>query len=125
MISPVAPVPGAGAAPPRPQMTPEENEQVTKFLAELEVMETEDPEQFAQVMAQLGLGAGGGEGGQGGVDTAKGVVDAISQMRASAAQGMQSNNATKDIKLPDGKIMSTSGVETRVRKYAINLIYDL
>mmetsp|Transcript_3380 Transcript_3380/g.6130 ORF Transcript_3380/g.6130 Transcript_3380/m.6130 type:complete len:629 (+) Transcript_3380:65-1951(+) len=101
------------SALPPPSMTPEENEQVTKFLAELEIMETEDPEQFAQVMAQLGLGAGGPAGGKGGIGTAKGVVDAISQMRASAAQGVQSNSQTKDIQLPDGQTMSTSGVQTR------------
>jgi hypothetical protein len=102
-------------------MTPEENEQVTKFLAELETMETEDPQQFAQVMAQLGLGSGGGgpegnvpEDGQHSMGTAKSVAAAISQMRATAAQGMNTSMSTKDIQLPDGKTMSTTGVQAKV-----------
>lgn len=102
----------------RPKMTPEENEQVQKFLSELEVMETEDPEQFAAVMAQLGLGAGGPgpEGGAGGVGSAKNMVEAISQMRASAAEGMSmnTNNNKDNIQLPDGKTMSNGGVQAKV-----------
>ena len=103
----------------RPKMTPEENEQVQKFLSELEVMEKEDPQQFAQVIAQLGIGAGGPGpegGGPEGMGNAKNVVEAISQMRASAAEGMNMNTSRdKDIQLPDGKTMSNGGVQAKVR----------
>jgi hypothetical protein len=112
------------SAPPRPSMTPEENEQVQKFLSELEKMETEDPPQFAQYMAQLGLGAGSEapEGGAGGVGNAKNVVEAISQMRASAAEGMSMNTSNKDIQLPDGKTMSKGGVQAKVSQVKFNLL---
>ena len=43
------------------------------------------------------------------------MVEAISQMRASAAEGMSMNtNNNKDIQLPDGKTMSNGGVQAKV-----------
>ena len=100
----------------RPQMTPEENEQVMKFLSELEKMESENPEQFAQVMAQLGLGAEGTrDDAKGGISNAKNVVEAIAQMRSAASQGLSSAGSKDDIQLPDGKTMSNSGIRSKVR----------
>lgn len=98
----------------RPAMTAEENEQVMKFLADLEKMETENPEQFAQVMAQLGVPGGdkGSEDSTAG-GTTRSMVEAISQMRTSASQGMNMNSTNRDIQLPEGKTMSTGGVQMK------------
>ena len=105
----------------RPQMTPEENEQVMKFLSELEKMESENPEQFAQVMAQLGLGAEGTrDDAKGGISNAKNVVEAIAQMRSAASQGLSSAGSKDDIQLPDGKTMSNSGIRSKVRTFSFS-----
>lgn len=93
-----------------PQMTEEENEQVMKFLADLERMERDDPQQFAQTMSQLGFGESGGVGNTG-VGSAKGVVEAISQLRAAKTEGTM--NSRGDIKLPDGKTVSSEGVRQK------------